>query len=372
MALKQAHGVPDDRLFLRGDPLQHGSLRFELLDGLRGLAAIAVLVDNVGSQTLLHLFPHTPMAVDFFYVLSGFVMAHAYGARLAGTSSNPLGAWSFLRLRLARFWPMSIAAMAVALGWSLYLSARGWGEALDPSATTVQVVLGLLFLPTPPPFSHAMIFPFVAAMHTMFFELFANLVLAFLAPLLTRSRLMVVLLATGAGLVFTAARFGTLDVGYDWPTFAGGFGRVLYPFFAGVAVYEFWRRAPAPSPPAWFPTLILIAIFAIPVDGAGYEIICSVAVFPLMVWLGAGAIVAGRVKWLCLQAGGLSYGFYLLHSPMNPWIAAAVTKLGFDPAALDIWMFVITGAAVLALVAALRPTFDVPLQKQLRNLLARN
>src|ERR1700754_3601627 len=85
-----------------------GYERFLVLDGLRGVAAFAVILDHVASTTLRSWFPGRYLAVDFFFVLSGFVLAHAYGARLGqqglakpgqAASLNPLG---FLRIRLIR------------------------------------------------------------------------------------------------------------------------------------------------------------------------------------------------------------------------------------------------------------------------------
>jgi peptidoglycan/LPS O-acetylase OafA/YrhL len=86
-----------------------GRHQFVLLDGLRGVAALAVVVTHA-----LYFFPPTPMAylaVDFFFMLSGFVLAHAYGERLR----QGMTAGRFMAIRLIRLYPL------YALGSALYL-----------------------------------------------------------------------------------------------------------------------------------------------------------------------------------------------------------------------------------------------------------
>ena len=76
-------------------PVVDGADRFVLLDGLRGVAAFAVILDHVPGGWLGDLVPGRYLSVDFFFVLSGFVLAHAYGKRLeAGWSP-----WDFLQAR---------------------------------------------------------------------------------------------------------------------------------------------------------------------------------------------------------------------------------------------------------------------------------
>jgi peptidoglycan/LPS O-acetylase OafA/YrhL len=82
---------------LRGTPHQ-----FATLDGLRGVAAIAVTSLHFRFELGKFLLPHSYLAVDFFFVLSGFVLAYAYEDRLS-EGMKPI---QFLRLRVIRLYPL--------------------------------------------------------------------------------------------------------------------------------------------------------------------------------------------------------------------------------------------------------------------------
>ncbi|KJC50888.1 hypothetical protein UB31_11670 [Bradyrhizobium sp. LTSP849] len=85
---------------------------FLTLDGLRGLAAFGVLLFH--RRWLVpggHFLDHAYLAVDFFFGLSGFVIAYAYGARLRDRSISFLG---FLAVRVIRLYPLLILAGALA------------------------------------------------------------------------------------------------------------------------------------------------------------------------------------------------------------------------------------------------------------------
>ena len=80
----------------------HVPHRFVLLDGIRGLAAVAI------AHRHAEVFFGRPeassyLAVDLFFALSGFVLAHAYGERLANGQMNPL---NFMKARFLRLYPL--------------------------------------------------------------------------------------------------------------------------------------------------------------------------------------------------------------------------------------------------------------------------
>lgn len=92
---------------------------FEVLDGLRGTAALSVLLFHILEITTPDVahnpLRHAHLAVDFFFALSGFVLGHAYDARLA-VGANPgrrLSVKNFLLRRLIRLHPMGIVAMTL-------------------------------------------------------------------------------------------------------------------------------------------------------------------------------------------------------------------------------------------------------------------
>ncbi|MEO6152095.1 MAG: acyltransferase [Croceibacterium sp.] len=89
-----------------------GAERFIALDSLRGIAAISVMYYHMGDFGWVAGF--TPfrsgwILVDFFFILSGFVIAASYGARLA--HGYPRG--GFLLVRLGRLYPLHIVTVAL-------------------------------------------------------------------------------------------------------------------------------------------------------------------------------------------------------------------------------------------------------------------
>ena len=91
---------------------QAGAHRYVALDSLRGIAALAVAVFHIQARdgfTTLPFFRASNQFVDFFFVLSGFVIARAYGDRLA--AGFPIR--TFLWLRLGRVWPLHFAVLLV-------------------------------------------------------------------------------------------------------------------------------------------------------------------------------------------------------------------------------------------------------------------
>jgi peptidoglycan/LPS O-acetylase OafA/YrhL len=83
--------------------------RFALLDELRGIAALAVCLFHIGTRaTGVQLFPNGYLAVDFFFMLSGFVLAEAY-QRLGRTGAGGGMDWAgFARRRLVRMAPVAV------------------------------------------------------------------------------------------------------------------------------------------------------------------------------------------------------------------------------------------------------------------------
>jgi len=85
--------------------------RFKALDGWRGIAALMVALYHVPILTPMQSLPNwkaMELCVDFFFVLSGFVIMHSWGARLVDFSSVP----SFMKKRFWRIWPLHIAILA--------------------------------------------------------------------------------------------------------------------------------------------------------------------------------------------------------------------------------------------------------------------
>jgi peptidoglycan/LPS O-acetylase OafA/YrhL len=327
--------------------------RFLALDGLRGVAAFAVILDHVSSTTLRAWLPGRYMAVDFFFVLSGFVLAHAYGARLA-SGMSPL---EFMRVRLIRLYPLYLLGLALGLVVPIVASLRGWNEASPLSQIPVIALFGLFFLPAPPLYSWTgqHLYPFNGPAWSLFFELAANLVYGLVARFLSW-RVFAVILPVGAALTtFTVMRHDSVGgPGWLWPHLDAGLARVLYCFFAGVAIYRLRGVIKLPAMPAWTAVLALFAIFWVPAQGEwrpAYDAFAAIVLMPLVVAFASGAKVNGKVAQVCAVLGLLSYGVYALHVPLMVLTEVTLATLHIDLpfGVLEVFLVAVVAASAAAL-----------------------
>ena len=339
--------------------------RFVLLDGLRGVAAFAVILDHVPGGVLGDLLPGRYLAVDFFFVLSGFVLAHAYGKRLE-QGWSPL---AFMTARVIRLYPMYLLGLMLGLALSVMGLLRGWvGPTWSDVLTTAA--LGLLFLPAPPmaAFGGGALYPFNAPAWSLFFELIANLVYALVARFLSW-RVLGAILAIGAvAVVYTINRHaGTGGPGWLWEHLDAGLARVMFDFFAGVAIHRIWSAKRLPALPWWGALIGFLLVIAIPARSdwrAIYDSAAALVLMPALVALSAGSQVKGAVARVCSTIGLLSYGVYVIHVPMFAALGAAAAavhvQLGEGP-----WLAVLVAVLAATVAAIAYVVFDRPLRSWL-------
>lgn len=343
-----------------------GTSRLHLLDGMRGLAAFAVIVDHVPSEPLMAVLPGRYLAVDFFFVLSGLVLARAYGESL----SAPGGVSRFLKLRLIRLYPMYLLGFGIGLAVTLFATLRGWNE-FSLSGYPVSALAGLLFLPSPATFGTAndVLFPFDPPAWTLLFELIANFAWA-LAAFLFRGRVRIILLllfaAWAAVSVYNAPVQGA---GWEWTHLNTGLARVFFSFFAGVALHSVLGRISLPQVPAIIPVLMLAFVLMCPAGTnlrPTFDVTAMIVIIPATVLLAAHTRVSGRVAGSCDWLGSVSYGVYVLHFPL--FLALSTVLGGFGLSTTLLVMILAVVSALTAHLAAI--IYEKPLQRHLRDLIA--
>jgi peptidoglycan/LPS O-acetylase OafA/YrhL len=316
--------------------------RFVVLDGLRGAGAIAVILDHVPPEMVGGLLPGRALSVDFFFVLSGFVLAHAYGERL--TSS--LSTLAFLRLRLIRLYPLYFLGMLIGMGVAAYGIANGLRSWKNPAASAM---LGLFFLPKPP-FSgvwNAGLYPLNPPAWSLLYELFANGVYALVARFLTLRVLLVGLPV--AAVLLAAATFRHGDVtgaGWLWSHADSGLARVMYGFFAGVLIHRLRGMWRIPALPAWLSIAGFLAVIAVPAQGAArpaFDVAAAVVLLPLLVLLSVNGQVQGVTARVCTLLGRLSYGIYMLHVPLLGVSEVVLARFGITlPNVVFVLLLIVT------------------------------
>ncbi|HLO20601.1 MAG TPA: acyltransferase [Sphingomicrobium sp.] len=343
--------------------------RFAALDLLRGLAAIAVLLVHFRyGPTGVTLAQKGYLAVDFFFVLSGFVVAHAYEQRLRrGTWLGP-----FCLTRLLRLYPLYAFASIIGIA-AVYFQP---GTDRDTGHWAVSILLAVFFLPTPSQFSAnpGSLYPFNFAAWSLFWELAVNLLYGVAAPQLDK-RLLSLLIALGAAGVAVICLSGhSLDGGANWPGLLFGTARALFGFFAGAAVFRLHQRRSAPIVPAWLLGCVLILTLSLPLDLAGplYDLLCVTCLFPMLVWLGAKATAGPALRSVSLTMGYISYGMYVLHTPILDLVHALRVRTGLEvhaPAPLALAGYLISLGTIAWMITRF---LDAPTRSWLVRSLTRN
>lgn len=118
-------------------------VRFDALDSLRGLSALMVVLYHANFSSFLYNLPiirHSYLFVDFFFVLSGFIMYYNYGSLTDMTSFR-----QFIGMRFFRLYPLHFALLMVFAGWYV-LSRMFHGDAAATTDGNVDLILNLLLL----------------------------------------------------------------------------------------------------------------------------------------------------------------------------------------------------------------------------------
>lgn len=284
---------------------------FYVLDGLRGVAAIAVLIFHF--VELIHAgkgnvnpMPHGYLAVDFFFCLSGFVIAHTYDYRL-----GQIGVKRFLLNRLVRLHPLVV--FGTILGVIAYvvdpLTKVDWYK-LSIAALPAALLIPSISLPH----RFGAVFPFNAPAWSLFYEYVISVIYIVVIARLKNSVLFAIALVSAIVLGYLAFKLGDLSYGWNFKTFSSGFWRVVYSFTIGLLIYRLnWKIANKRS--LLFPSIILLACFFIPnFKGDWYvESFLVVFVLPLVVCIGAGATVTNNTAKYCRFLGEISYPIYMTH-----------------------------------------------------------
>lgn len=311
---------------------------YHLLNGLRGVAALLVVAYHIfegyafAGGGMISTINHGYLAVDFFFMLSGFVIAYAYDDRW----QRDLTLSNFIKRRLIRLHPLVIfgAVLGVITFW--IQGAVQWdGTAVDTFWIIVALLCTCLFIPAAPamPFEvrgNGEMFPLNGPLWTLFFEYIGNLLYALFIRRLSTKALaaFVALLGLALGLfaIFDVSGYGSIGVGWSLagPNFWGGLLRMLFPFSMGMLLSRKFKPIKIKGA-FWICALLLVGLFMVPyIEGLDpisrngvYEMFCIAVVFPLIVWLGAsGQTTDKRSTQLCKFFGDISYPIYVIHYPL--------------------------------------------------------
>ncbi|NBC35387.1 acyltransferase family protein [Novosphingobium sp. FSY-8] len=286
--------------------------RLPLLDGLRGFAALAVLFHHepgvYGSHGLLG---RAYLAVDFFFMLSGFVLALAFDDRFR----RGLDPDSFIVARLGRLWP--VLALGVLIGGAAHLWA---GE----GSVVIWLTLFSLAL-VPVARGEWAIYQLNGPQWSLTFEVLANYAHATLLWRLSNRALLGLTLACGAVLAWCGLGWGSLGVGDVAANWWGGFARIGFGYGMGLWLARRWRAGTG-RPPAWaawsgamiLPVTLTTGAFW-PGSWVEVDMACVFLLFPISLWCAAHVSLRGGIVGWASALGAVSYPVYALHVPLLWW-----------------------------------------------------
>jgi peptidoglycan/LPS O-acetylase OafA/YrhL len=339
---------------------KQGDRHFLFLDGMRGVAAIFVGLTHASiilTNYTLKL-PNAHLAVDFFFCLSGFVVAYAYADRLRGGMPKS----SFFLRRLIRLGPLLF--LGLTLGAVVLITDQALsGSRLDVARAIVISALSFLMIPGGFIYGHVA-YPTNNPVWSLFFEIWANVFFCVVTIRSCRTAFTLTL-GSAALLALTAWHFHSiLFLGFAHPDFfLGGFARVAFPFAAGCLIYRLGLFEKRRLIWSWTAFLAVPLLLGFPAGNWKSDLIVVVIIVPLLVVAGtatAQATAAPFLRWL----GELSYPFYVIHEPILRALGEAkpMKVLSVVSPLSAISVGIIVPACTAILVSRL---YDVPLRRYL-------
>lgn len=320
--------------------------RYEILDGLRGVAAMLVVVYHL-FETYFHGAPDQPanhgyLAVDFFFVLSGFVIGYAYDDRWGKMTT-----WGFVKRRLIRLHPMVI--FGTSFGALMFYFGSCGEFPLINDTPWWMVLLVTLWCFTMIPLPNTMDIrgwgetnPLNGPAWSLQWEYIANILYALVIRRLSKAALagcvvvfavLTIILCLNIDVTgFLVERnYASYTVIGGWSTTPDqlqvGLTRLLYPFFCGLLISRM-RKLIKVKAGFWWCSLFIVVLFCMPWMGLGtegesrwtnglYEAFCILVCFPLIVAMGAGSSVTGsKSSAINKFLGEISYPIYITHYPL--------------------------------------------------------
>ena len=368
--------------------------RYEILDGLRGVASVIVVIfhifESYSAGPAYQFINHGYLAVDFFFVLSGFVIGYAYDDRW-----GKMGTWGFFKRRLVRLHPMVVFGTVVGICF-YYLGQCGLFPLIGniPAWKVILAfVMGCLMIPCGPRMDirgWGEFNTFNGPNWSLTWEYLGNILYAFIFRRLPNIIL---------GILVAAAGFLTLDLCLNLNVFGlltearnsqmytpiGGWSltseqvyigltRLFYPFLAGLLLSRIGKRIRIHGG-FWWCSVILAVVLSIPcVGGEGsilngiYNAFCIIVIFPLIVMIGAGSVINGaKGNRICDFLGQISYPLYITHYPLMYvqmcWVYSHPDAPLFAHLTMNIGVVVLS---VFIAWAALK-LYDIPLRAWLKD-----
>ncbi|MBD5182624.1 MAG: acyltransferase [Bacteroidales bacterium] len=355
-----------------------------ILDALRGVAALVVVCYHFGegfaSSVRDQAFNHGYLAVDLFFMLSGFVLGYAYDRRRWESMTTA----DFIRRRFIRLHPMLVFGVLLGVIAFLIQGSVKWdGSSVQTGLVAADAVSHSLLIPTLPGWlteirGNGEAFPLNGPHWSLWFEYLGSFLFALLFRRLSTRWLGILTslfaLALVAVCIFKVSGDYSLGVGWTFGGwgFVAGLIRLLFPFCLGLLMARVFRPVKVKGA-FWICAGIIVVALGMPWMGTEtnpwlnslYELACVILVFPVIVWLGAsGTNSHPKTAGLCLFLGAISFPLYAVHYPLMYLFYHHVWTNGLSWAQVWPWAVVILLASIAIAWLALK-FYDEPLRRRL-------
>lgn len=343
---------------------------FEILNGLRGLAAVVVVVFHFMEIIIADFskifIAHGFLAVDFFFCLSGFVIAYAYDSRI-----SDMGLRTFVKLRLIRLQPLVVIGSVLGLLTFLFDPFSNLYAIYGFKETMLLFVTSVFMIPYPVVSERFFnLFNLNAPSWTLFWEYVANLVYATILFKATKKVLNTLALLSAAVLFYIGWQYGNLLGGWDGSTFFHGLARISFSFTMGMLVFRSGWIIKNKLGLIGMSALLMLA-FLTPYNDLWSWIVEPIIVvfyFPLIVSLGAGASLANKHYKINKFSGDISYPLYMTHYPFM-WVFANYVVVVEPTVAQLNWVIPISIISLIGFAYLVTVYIDLPIRSYLRSIL---
>nr|WP_315232453.1 acyltransferase [uncultured Flavobacterium sp.] len=343
-------------------PKQH----FQILDGLRGIAALSIVLFHfmeIVYQPSKNFIAHGFLAVDFFFCLSGFVIAYAYHQERI----EKMGIAAFFKTRLIRLHPLVVFGSVLGLLAFLFDPFSSHPETYETGKLILIFLASVFLVPFPVmPDRYFNLFGLNAPAWSLFWEYVANILYALFLYKLSRRSLFLLTILAGAGLCFVSYRAGgSLLGGWNGETFWDGAARISYSFLVGMLIFRSNWIIKSKIGFISLSVLLMLA-FLIPFTEWNWltEPLVVLFYFPLLIALGAGARLTQGFRKICIFSGKISYPLYMTHYAVM-WLFANYYTT-YKPETTELFFIISIGTLLLVGFAYLTMIFyDIPIRKYL-------
>lgn len=315
-AVREDHALPESKAL--GETMERKN--YETLNAMRGVAAVSVVLYHAVNLLHIQIFPRGYLAVDLFFMLSGFVIAHAYDNRIAGG----LGWREFAKIRIIRFYPLYLAGILLGTVRELALILTHNHYAFTTAQLGIAIATALLFLPFPTKERNYNLFSMNIPSWSLMYELLINVAYAMLFHKLSNRALSIIIALSGSALVALIFRFGSANLGALSTDAIGGIARTIFSFSAGLLIYRLNIRTR--EVPAALLLIVLTLCFMAPeFFGYYYDLLFILILSPALVITGASTEPSPAALKTFIYLGVISFPIYAVHRPLLELGAAAAT-----------------------------------------------